>query len=291
MNKKVGICFSKEITVEDPLGHIGKKLPVYLELLDRINETGWDAYVLTRKTYLGNGIFNGGWRYIDGKFEIRNLKFEMDLVYDRTGGIEFPPENDNLNVINNREFKLLAWDKYATFKEIGEYMPKTIWVGEILNKFVLKPYNGLKGNGVFIGQVSKPGQYVYQEFVDTSSGIPGIVRGFHDLRVVIINGKVVWCHVREPAEGKFLANAAQGGTLTEVDYAQVPESIRIIVKTISERFSEKYDNPIYSLDFGMGADGVPKIFEINDQIGFPLREMKNKGNFLSELIKNFKLKL
>ena len=119
----------------------------------------------------------------------------------------------------------------------------------------------------------------------------GIAKGLHDLRVVIINGKVVWCHVREPQEGKLLANAAQGGKLTEVDYELVSESIREIVKTISEKFYKKYDNPIYSLDFGMGADGIPRIFEINDQIGFPQVGMKNKDKFLSELILNFKSRL
>jgi hypothetical protein len=291
MNKKVGVCFSKEIGPPDPLSHIGKKRPVYLELLDRINNQGWNAYVLTRRTYLGDGLFDGVWCYQHGKFKIQKSKVKIDLVYDRTGGINFPPENDQLNVINNREFKLLAWDKYATYQEIGEYMPRTVWVGDLCDKFVLKPFNGLKGEGVLIGEVSKPGKYIFQEFVDTSKGLPGIVKGMHDLRVVIINGKVVWCHVREPHPGKLLANAAQGGKLTEVDYAKAAESIKEIVSIISKKFYEKYDNPVYSLDFGMGADGVPKIFEINDQIGFPLPEMKNKDKFLEELILNFKSKI
>ena len=33
------------------------------------------------------------------------------------------------------------------------------------------------------------------------------------------------------------------------------------------------------------------IFEINDQIGFPLWEMKKRDLFLKELVKNFKKKL
>ena len=113
----------------------------------------------------------------------------------------------------------------------------------------------------------------------------------HDLRIVIVNGKVVWCHVREPVGDSFLANAAQGGNLTEVDYEKVPESVKEMVKKVSKLFLEKYDNPIYSLDFGINKDGTPKIFEINDQMGFPRWEMKNRENFLKSLITNFSDKL
>jgi glutathione synthase/RimK-type ligase-like ATP-grasp enzyme len=165
---------------------------------------------------------------------------------------------------------------------------------------VLKPFNGLKGIGIFIGPKEdamdfkfnkKYRPYIAQEFIDTSAGIAGIASGKHDLRVVIINGKVVWCHVRTPVGESFLANAAQGGNLTEVDYAKVPESVKTIVGKVSKLFLTKFDNPIYSLDFGIGEDGHPMIFEINDQIGFPKWEMKNREFFLTELILNFKRKL
>ena len=88
-----------------------------------------------------------------------------------------------------------------------------------------------------------------------------------------------------------MANAAQGGNLTEVEYEKVPESIKDVVKKVSETFDKKYDNPIYSLDFGMDTNETPKIFEINDQIGFPKWEMKNRDAFLKALIENFKTKL
>jgi glutathione synthase/RimK-type ligase-like ATP-grasp enzyme len=170
---------------------------------------------------------------------------------------------------------------------------KTDWV-------VLKPFNGLKGFGIFIGPKSEAKDfkfstkykcYIAQEFIDTSGGISGIAPGMHDLRIVIINGEVVWCHVREPVGKSFLANAAQGGNLTEVDYARIPKSIKSIVEVVAKEFYKKFDNPVYSLDFGVGKDSAPKIFEINDQIGFPRWEMKNRDNFLNSLIKNFSVKL
>ena len=311
MMKKVGICFSKDLQGQDPLGHIVTKIRVYLRLLDLMQKEGWEAYVLTRKTYKGGGIFDGGWQYRDGNFSLTKERIKIDLVYDRTGGIFFPPENDSLEVVNKRQFKILCWDKWATYKEIGGYMPATFLIESendipaILpkiktEKVVLKPYNGLKGVGVFIGRKSdalgfhfpeKYERYIAQEFVDTTSGIPGITSGMHDLRVAVINGKAVWCHVRVPKKGTFTANAAQGGTLTEVDYEKVPSAIKNIVSEVSKKFTERYDNPIYSLDFGINSDGNPLIFEINDQIGFPKWEMKNRDKFLNALVDNFKSRL
>lgn len=307
----IGICFSKDFSGNEPLSHINVKRPVYLRLLELIQNNGLTCYVLTRKTYLGNSVFNGGWLFSGGKFKIVNNRINIDLVYDRVGGVAFPRQNDKMPVVNRRDFKILAWDKWKTYKEIGQYMPKTFWVGEFKNaaslvskvvtkNIVLKPYNGLCGKGIFIGSKEKlkyfkpekaGTKYILQEFVDTSGGIPNITPGNHDLRVVVVNGEAVWCHVRVPAKGLLLANAAQGGTLTEVDYVKIPQSVKKIVKAVSKQFHNKYDNPVFSLDFGLNKKGLPQIFEINDQIGFPKWEMKNRDIFLNALINNFKSKL
>lgn len=311
MKKKVGICFSKELQGETPLSHIVGKLDVYIRLLELMEVEGWEVYVLTRKTYRGNGVFEGGWLFMGGGFVLVKDKLKIDVVYDRTGGVDFPLPDDRLEVINEREFKILAWDKWATYKVIGNYMPQTILVKEkrdlskVLSEIksdtvVLKPINGLKGIGIYIGPKKramefefskKYPQYIAQEFIDTNSGIEGVTDGMHDLRIVIVNGAPVWCHVRVPADGSLLANAAQGGSLTEVDYQDVPGKINKMVRDISEIFSAKYRNPIYSLDFGIGKDGTPYVFEVNDQMGFPKWGMKNRDVFLQGIIKNIKARL
>ncbi len=307
----VGICFSKPLEGTTPLSHITTKNKVYMRLLELMEAKGWEVYVFTRKTYLGDGIFAGAWKYKNSEFKIVPTKIKADLVYDRTGGVEFPPEDDSMKVVNIHSFKKLCWDKWASYTLLHEFMPKTWWVGDESNLtktinesnlefLVLKPFNGLKGIGVFVGKkadaekfkFSSPNsKYILQEFVDTSSGIPGITNGLHDLRVVIVNGKVVWCHVRIPPEGSFRANAATGGTLIEVDYSKVIDSVKKIVTEVMQKFNVQYDNPIFSVDFGIDKDGTPKIFEINDQIGFPTWEMKNRDVFLNELVSNFESKL
>jgi glutathione synthase/RimK-type ligase-like ATP-grasp enzyme len=307
----IGICFSKELQGDTPLSHLIAKLPVYIRLLELMKKEGWNTYVLTTKTYKGSGIFEGGWRFEKSKFYLTKDVLKIDLVYDKTGGLTFPLEKDSLRVVNEHNFKILACDKWATYQELGPYMPKTFIIENrknlpaVLSKIdsnmvVLKPIGGLKGIGIFIGKKEdaksfefnkKYGKYIAQEFVDTAGGISGLTSGSHDLRIVIVNGKVVWCHVRVPAEGSLLANAAQGGNLTEVDYRNVPSSVKDIVNKVINMFTQKFDNPVYSLDFGIGKEGTPYIFEINDTMGFPKWGMKNRDVFLKALMENFKSKL
>jgi len=75
---------------------------------------------------------------------------------------------------------------------------------------VLKPLNGLMGLGIFVGPKEKAvdfefdrkySEYIVQEFVDTSGGFLGLVEGFHDLRVVIINGKDSLVSFANPPQG------------------------------------------------------------------------------------------
>jgi len=311
---KVGIIFSRPLENTDPLVHIGSKYPVYVRSLELCSKKGWEIFVLTRKTYLGKGIFKGGWIFKQeskNKFKLTQKLMKMDLVYDRTGGVKFPPKNEpELSVVNNRKFKVLCWDKWMGYQKIGKYMPQTFWVGEkenlakVLPKIktdwvVLKPYNGLKGLGIFIETKEKASdfeflknypKYIAQEFLDTAGGIPGIVKGLHDLRVVVINGKTVWSHVRTPPPGSFEANVARGGKIKEVAYSKLPDSVKKITNQVAKIFYEEFDNPVFSLDFGMGKK-KPWIFEINDQIGFPTWEMKNRDNFLKALVENFEKKL
>jgi glutathione synthase/RimK-type ligase-like ATP-grasp enzyme len=213
----VGICFSGEPRVQDPLSHVGKKRPTYDRLLDLCIQKGWRTFVLTKKTYQGNSVFNGAWEYKDKKLSWTDEVLTADIVYDRTGGIKFPLEADNLKVVNVREFKIFCWDKWAAYQRLKEYMSQTFWLEDLkeldsvipqvkTDWIVVKPFNGLQGRSIYIGPKSgckdfeydpKYKKYVVQEFVDTSNGVEGVVGGMHDIRVAIVNGKPVWGHVGE----------------------------------------------------------------------------------------------
>ncbi|HEX6977529.1 MAG TPA: ATP-grasp domain-containing protein [Patescibacteria group bacterium] len=307
-----GMCFSKSIKEENPLSHIGKKRPTYLELFTLCENQGWNVFAVSKKTYQGKGIFNGVWAFNNGEFKQVFEKTKMDLVFDWTNGLEFPPEEDpKMRVVDSQKFKVFCSNKWEMYLILRQFMATTYWVGEdnfnlkkILTKIkgdkvVLKPISGLKGKGIFVGEKNealkfkfegKNPHYIAQEFVDTSGGIKGITDGRHDLRVVVNNKKVVWCHVRTPRPGTYKANVGQGGSLTEVDYNLVPDKVKKIVEEVSEIFYKEFDNPLFSVDFGI-EKGHPYIFEINDQIGFPLPDAKGREKFLQELVENFKSKV
>ena len=308
---KFGICFSKEFKGNKPLSHVGKKLPTYIKFLKLCQRQNWEVYVLTRREYKGKGIFAKSWLFKNDKFEQFIKPVKIDIIYDKTGGMNFPLEKDRSVIfVDQRNFKKLCWDKYLAYKKFKKYMPETYLINDKkglksklskikTSKVVLKPTNGLGGKGIFIGSKKealkfnfhkKYKKYIAQEFLDTSCGIPGLVKGMHDIRVVVLNKKIVWSHVRTPRKGEFLSSVAQGGDIAEIKISEIPLSIQSITKQISKSIYKNYDNPVFSLDFGMTSAG-PKIFEINDQIGFPTWEMQIRDDFLEELIKNFASKL
>ena len=90
-------------------------------------------------------------------------------------------------------------------------------------------------------------------------------------------------HVRTPKDGGYLANVAQGGSIKEVELEKIPKPIMEVVLDIQKKIDDKFDNPIYSIDFGV-MDGKPYVFELNDQIGFPREDMASAKNFVSSLV-------
>lgn len=105
------------------------------------------------------------------------------------------------------------------------------------------------------------------------------------MRIAIAEGKIVLAHVRTPRQGSFLANVAQGGTIKEVPLSKIPKKILQVVRAVQNKIDQKFNYPLYSIDFGISKNKV-FIFEINDQIGFPTGEMKNAEKFVDQILKS-----
>ena len=297
--------FGKKRKEPDPFWDFGNKRSVYYDFFEKGRRLGLRTFLANGKESYKEGlIFKNVLEYKGNKvFEKNKKEIRADVVYDRSGGIFFPSKNISPKVLNGIEFKKLCADKFKMYEFLGEnYMKKTYLIEnnkrlkEILrdlkpgSRYFLKPKNGLGGKGIFFGyrrellkiELDKDTGYVLQEFVDTSSGIKGIVEGFHDLRVVFVNGEIVWSHVRSPRKGSFLSNVSQGGTIVEIDTRSIPKKILEKSKLIQKRIEKKYGKVIFSIDFGVEG-GEPFVFELNDQIGFPTEKMKSKKLFLDEL--------
>jgi glutathione synthase/RimK-type ligase-like ATP-grasp enzyme len=284
---------------------LGKKSEVYKYYFRHGTKKGFNMYFVSGiERYLGNMRFKNP-LFFDGKdFTHKKEIITADAVFDRSGGVKFPTNEISHKTLNCIEFKKICWNKLKTYALLGRFMPRSYAVRsqedllKNLEQFprnfpvVLKPARGLGGKGIVIGKrgeikkrkVNK-NLYILQEFVDTSGGIIGVVSGRHDLRVAIVEGKVILAHVRTPRPGRFLANVAQGGSIREIPLSKIPKSVLKIVHEAQKKIDENFDYPLYSIDFGLKGN-KPFIFEINDQIGFPTTDMKNYKIFVKRILKS-----
>ena len=302
--------FGKKRKEPDPFWAFREKRSVYYDFFEKGVEMGFEMFLANGKeAYLKKLDFQNLLRYEGNKnFNSTNKIISVDAVYDRSGGIFFPSQEISHKVLNGIKFKKLCCDKFAMYKVLEKFMAKSFKIKnkqelkktvERLDKnkrYVLKPTNGLGGKNITIGFLDKilnaelenRKEYVLQEFVDTSSGIDGIVKGSHDLRVVVVNRKIVWSHVRTPKKGTLIANVSRGGQIKELNISEIPEKVMGVVAKIKNLIDKKYKNPIYSIDFGV-ENSIPCIFELNDQIGFPTEMMRSKEDFINALLKRLSL--
>jgi glutathione synthase/RimK-type ligase-like ATP-grasp enzyme len=111
--------------------------------------------------------------------------------------------------------------------------------------------------------------YVIQDFVDFSWGIPWIVDGIHDVRLVVFGKKVVYVLIRVPHGSDFRCNISQDGGYFFIDFADLPMSMQQDALIIIDRLNlftgwEKY---AYSVDIALWVDGKTYLIEFNSAIG------------------------
>ncbi|MCX6766912.1 MAG: hypothetical protein NT170_04020 [Candidatus Moranbacteria bacterium] len=233
-------------------------------------------------------IFKWAWTFDGKKWDkIKNVR--PDIIYDKTS---FNDEAElvknaifrNFRIVNDPEFTLLAGHKlFASLlapKYFKKYYPvkNSKDIREALQKIpgsnlVLKPPLECGGRGVKIMPRKKlispnlASPMLAQEFIDSSKGIRGILKGIHDLRVVFVNKKLIYAFVREPARNSLLANLAQGGTMFYVPENKLPKSLFPTIKEIQEVFSF-FEPKIYSIDFMFDQKQRPWVVELNTMPGF-----------------------
>jgi glutathione synthase/RimK-type ligase-like ATP-grasp enzyme len=304
--KNFVVYYRKKKFAPDPFFDFGEKRDVYYDFFALGHKKGYNMFLSS-----GDKKFRKGLKFFrnlifDGKkFVHFRGKITADAVLDRSGSLSFPSKKIGTKVLNPIEFKTLCADKFATFKYLGKLMADSYLIKnkkdlkENIKHFsedelvVLKPVGGMQGKGIVVSKASKiikknlrsNKEYVLQKFVDTSKGITGIVGGLHDLRVVIVGGKIVWCHVRQPKKGTYLANVALGGSIKEIRIDEIPSYVLKAVRKIQKLIDKKYNFPLYSIDFGVSGK-KPFVFELNDQIGFPRKDMKNKNRFIESIMKS-----
>lgn len=231
--------------------------------------------------------FRYAWTFEDGKW-VRISDIAPDLVWDKMSPKKKHQEFKKslagiFPMMNDPDFTYLANDKYEVSRMFPDHIKQSTRVeneeelrevvGEISGDMVVvKPTVGSGGRGVEIlpekeaMEIPINGPTIVQEFIDGSEGIPGIVEGLHDLRLVFVNDALVYSYVRQPKEGSYLANLAQGGTMFIVDPKELPEVLDNAVRDVQEAFRE-YPRKIYSIDLMFDENQRPWIIELNTMPG------------------------
>lgn len=251
------------------------------------NKNNVDFFIArTPESYLGHMQFRSGWRFVGDRLERVDSPLTADVIYYKGNHLEEEPD---AVVVNRRGLRTTCDNKLNTYALLSQYMATTRslapehWQQDIQaipgDLLVVKPVRGTEGRGIVIkpraefnyadlDQTKAP--FLVQEFVDCSAGIPGLMQGKHDLRLIIFNGQVKLAEYRQPKEGGYLANVAQGGSLTFVPMDRVPDWAMAFVGEVDQHLTQYFPR-IYAIDL-MYANDRPYLVELNSQPGLPYPE-------------------
>jgi glutathione synthase/RimK-type ligase-like ATP-grasp enzyme len=236
-----------------------------------------------QETFEGKGRFSKGWEFAAGAYRPCGA-FTADLVYDKGYFVS----DGATEVLNDRALDVICTDKWRTYMLFPQLSAPTFRVEDDAQlrsalaqigsgPAVAKPLDGEEGEGVLIGTAEELGRqvtsfpYLIQSFIDTSGGIPGLIDGIHDFRVISVSGNPVLAYIRTPPPGRKLANVAQGGKEIHVPLQKVPEGALDICRAVDREFA-RFPKRVYSVDMGRDTDGRWNIIEINSKPGLtPMR--------------------
>lgn len=196
----------------------------------------------------------------------------------------------NVEIINKQRFEDIFSNKLHTkiFLKALDDLPNitcNVYAIDELkegNKYVLKPTEGLKGEGILISddisqiknqvKIFKAAgtNYIIEDFVKP---IPFKGHSIYDIRVVVVGLKPVLTLLRVPAEGSELANLAQGGSKEILDYYKLDKKVQSILERLIDFIYIKFRNSVYSIDFSITEEGI-NIFEFNTYPGIRLEYTK-----------------
>lgn len=250
----------------------------YRQLATALHSQGAALFVARgMQSYAGEGRFQSGWMYEAGELVWHGQPFTADIVYNKGHFLT----DGHVLMVNDPELDALCTDKQRTRDAFPELSPGSYVVASsqqlqdaakaiATDWVVAKPIDGEGGLGVLIGSKAHVCNqipqfpYLVEEFIDTSGGIPGIVTGSHDFRMLCVRGKLIQAFVRTPPPGGLLPNVAQGGSTHEVPLSQVPASARDVFDAVDRKLTQFADR-VYSIDLGLCATGAWKLFELNSR--------------------------
>ena len=154
---------------------------------------------------------------------------------------------------------------------------------------IVKTISGSYGRGVFLAETKKQFHQLLTMAELTKKSYNIIIQEFikdtwgKDLRVLVVNNKVVGCMMRQAKDDDFRANITRGGE-------GFPYEVNDKIEWLSIESSKALDLDIAGVDL-LFDNGGYKICEVNSNPGFDGMEKFTKKNIAEEIVQFIKMKI
>ena len=262
--------------------------------------------------------FNGATlRYDDGNHFIHGVDDEKGFQVNSSDTIIFvrgtPTKDSHLDLIseferlgyccvNNRTTINICADKYRNYVRLKDYgltQPKTVLIPnkdmidfslESLDTrfpIIMKTLRGSKGVGVLFIESKRAldaiVQLVYKTEEDSDLLIQEYIKTDFDVRVIVLDGRIVATMQRDVVEGDFRSNYSQGGKVKSYKLTSMEEKECLLA-------AKAVDGIFTAVDFIPARNrerNPPYILEVNSSPGTDGIEEANNVNIAKEVLTHF----
>ena len=262
--------------------------------------------------------FNGATlRYDDGNHFIHGVDDEKGFQVNSSDTIIFvrgtPTKDSHLDLIseferlgyccvNNRTTINICADKYRNYVRLKDYgltQPKTVLIPnkdmidfslESLDTrfpIIMKTLRGSKGVGVLFIESKRAldaiVQLIYKTEEDSDLLIQEYIKTNFDVRVIVLDGRIVATMQRDVVEGDFRSNYSQGGKVKSYKLTSMEEKECLLA-------AKAVDGIFTAVDFIPARNkerSPPYILEVNSSPGTDGIEEANNVNIAKEVLTHF----
>lgn len=131
--------------------------------------------------------------------------------------------------------------------------------------------------------------YIVQPFINCNKGFSfGKYCGLIDLRLILLNHKIVQTYIRIAKKGEFECNEHQGGNLVYMLIKIIPKDVLIMTRKIIKKLDAKLNlkHSLYALDFMRSNNGNLYFIEGNTNPGIDWNHEKKINEIKSKELIN-----
>ena len=216
--------------------------------------------------------------------DLFNLFFDKQKTYEKLSDHSIPTISIDNNTLNSID---------SACKTLNKLMSHHSGSKDFNSDLIMKDRFGAGGRHVYKFKIDQPKDmlaiickdptisYIIQPFTKFDKGF-----SYHncfvsaDIRLIYLQGKLIQSYIRVAKPGEFRCNEHQGGLLTYLPFDQIPHSVLVKSKAISNILNQKQS--LYSLDFIISNSGQVYLLEGNTSPGLDWNTSIKKNEIKSK---------